>query len=95
MTAWSCWTLPGFSRKSIFEFDSYPKMVEHFWSHHGAARSETMGAFIECDTCSMRTNNTCNGGCLARPIRLMNSEQSGLRDVAFTVPVTIEEVGDE
>lgn len=95
MTAWSCWTLPGFSRKSVFEFDSYKKIVEHFWSHHGAARSETMGAFIECDTCRMMINSTCGGGCLAHPVQLMKSEQPGLRDIAFTVPVRIEEVGDE
>ena len=95
MTAWSCWTLPGLSRNSVFEFDSYTMMQKFFWDHHAAVRNEMLGAYIECDTCNIRGNGLCSGGCLAHPLRKMVSEQQGLRDLVMLQPIRIEEVADE
>ena len=65
MTMWSCRQLPGFSRRSILEFNSYQEIRQFYGEQHFAVRFESSGAFVDCDTCMLREDILCSGGCLA------------------------------
>lgn len=65
MTAWSCRQLPGFSRLSVFDFNSYEEMIQYYNNQHFNARFESSGCFLACDTCMIREDIICSGGCLA------------------------------
>jgi hypothetical protein len=65
MTMWSCRQLPGFSRRSVLEFDSLQEIRQFYGEQHFAVRFESSGAFVACDTCMLREDIICSGGCVA------------------------------
>jgi hypothetical protein len=65
MTVWSCRQLPGFSRKPVFDFNSYQEILRFYGEQHFAVRFESSGAFLDCDTCMIREDIICSGGCVA------------------------------
>lgn len=65
MVMWSCRQLPGFSRRSVFEFNTYQEVRQFYGEQHFAVRFESSGAFVHCDTCMLREDIICSGGCIA------------------------------
>lgn len=65
MQAWSCFPLSGMEKKSIFEFDDYGAVVDHFKKAHEKTRAKAGGIFDDCGSCR-HFRKLCAGGCLAR-----------------------------
>ena len=74
MTVWSCFPLSSFHKKSIFEFNSLKEIYDYYFSLHEKIKVETGGIFEECDTCIIREDNICHGGCLAHNLSRFQEE---------------------
>jgi radical SAM protein with 4Fe4S-binding SPASM domain len=74
MTVWSCFPLSEFHKKSIFEFDSFPDVINHYLHLQQALRVESGGIFEKCDDCRYREEGLCSGGCLAHLLNNIRNE---------------------
>lgn len=74
MTVWSCFPLSSHRKKSIFDFNSLKDVFDYFQKIHNAVRTEQAGIYENCDSCPMREENRCAGGCIAHAVRAFKNE---------------------
>jgi radical SAM protein with 4Fe4S-binding SPASM domain len=75
MTVWPCFPLSNVRRKSIYEFNSLHEVRGFFEDFHRKARVESSGLFLDCDTCRLRTEGLCAGGCVAHSLAKFGNEE--------------------
>ena len=49
----------------MLEFNSYQEIRQFYGEQHFAVRFESSGAFVDCDSCMLREDIICSGGCIA------------------------------
>ncbi|MGD0827086.1 MAG: radical SAM protein [Desulfobaccales bacterium] len=62
MTAYHCFPLSNYKRKSLFEFNSLEEINKHFSQLRDEIRTEIPGIYEECDGCHCREGGVCAGG---------------------------------
>lgn len=65
MMTWACFPLSGYRKRSLLEFQDHRELVDYFASFHQSVRTEVGGIFEKCDSCKMRLQGLCSGGCLS------------------------------
>ena len=85
MSVYHCFPFSNYRRKSLFEFDSMPQILEHFSKLRQELKSEIPGIFDECDGCRYQESGVCSGGGLCQVV-------SGFIDEA---PVRLPEIEHE
>ncbi len=69
MTAWPCFPLASFDRRSIFEFETPSAMRKHYSEAFREIREQNgMGLFEECADCRFHERGRCSAGCLSHVI---------------------------
>lgn len=66
MSIWPCFPLSHFHRKSVFDFDSLGDILKFYSEIHNTVRTESSGIYEECDTCNLRRDRLCAGGCISQ-----------------------------
>lgn len=74
LSVWSCFPLSDFNKKSIYDFTSYPEMVDFYATKMREVRDTVSGIYLKCDTCDFRERGLCSGGCLAHVLNYMIQE---------------------
>jgi hypothetical protein len=75
MSVWCCFPLSGFHRKSVFEFDTFRDLLDHYLKLHDSLREESGGIYGKCDDCACREDGLCSGGCLSHFVNIMRNEE--------------------
>jgi hypothetical protein len=75
MCVWSCFPLSGIAKRSVYEFDSLPQMYEYYADFHRKIKVEAGGILPACDTCLVRAQEHCKGGCLAHNLNAFRLEE--------------------
>ena len=69
MLAWNCFPLENVHCVSLFEFNSFAELKEHFKDYSRSIRQNN-GIFKECSDCSHK--EICDGGCLSHILKRKN-----------------------
>jgi radical SAM protein with 4Fe4S-binding SPASM domain len=82
LSVWPCFPLSSFHRRSLFEFDTLRDILDFYLDLHRKVRVETGGIYEACDTCWLREDGICHGGCLAHAVDSFQGEEPvRMRDV--------------
>jgi radical SAM protein with 4Fe4S-binding SPASM domain len=68
MMVWCCFPLSDYHKKSIYDFDNMQELVNFYQEKQMNIRTEITGIFDECETCRLRMEGMCDGGCLAHQL---------------------------
>ncbi|HMD67458.1 MAG TPA: radical SAM protein [Chitinivibrionales bacterium] len=74
MSVWPCFPLSAFDKRSIFEFNSLAEMRTHYDGLTKKIRVEQGGIYLACDTCGLRRDGNCAGGCVAHALEAFRHE---------------------
>lgn len=79
MQVYCCFPLSAWNRRSVFEFDSFKQITEHYGRMQERIRAELGGIYPECTGCVHREEGTCAGGGLCQVVnRLMQEDPARL-----------------
>jgi len=85
MQVYCCFPLAGLARKSVFDFDSYRQLVNHYRDLQHRLRAEIPGIFPECGDCPHHAEGTCSaGGACQIAGRLVRENPGRLSDIERT-----------
>ncbi|HUO98261.1 MAG TPA: radical SAM protein [Rhizomicrobium sp.] len=85
MEVYCCFPLSFLDRRSVFEFDSFRQIVEHYRKLQERVRTEIAGIYDECGSCIHRSEATCAGGGVCHIVNRLAAE----------APATLKKIADD
>jgi len=82
MQVYCCFPLATLAKKSVFDFNSFKEINDHYRKLQDRLRGEIPGIYDECAACCHRSERTCAGGPACQIAnRLANESPNRLRDI--------------
>jgi radical SAM protein with 4Fe4S-binding SPASM domain len=63
LDVWPCFPLSGYEKKSLYDFSTYPELLEYYGKMMKNIRADRKGIYPQCDACPHMKRDLCAGGC--------------------------------